>query len=113
MADLIPFTPMIAPASFGMLACLTLVIGFLATASFFVYETTSNKYTRDFKKEITSATKVFKQDKNKNMMVCHLSFEKFVNFCVFLQRFSMDWLFFLCFSLVDCLFRRKVNFGNS
>lgn len=56
MADLIPFTPMIAPASFGMLACLTLVIGFLATASFFVYETTSNKYTRDFKKEITSAT---------------------------------------------------------
>lgn len=47
---------MIAPASFGMLACLTLVIGFLATASFFVYETTSNKYTRDFKKEITSAT---------------------------------------------------------
>merc|ERR1712189_33189 len=56
MADLVPFTPMVSPANFGSLASLTVLIGFLATASFFVYEVTSNKYTRDLKKEITSAT---------------------------------------------------------
>ena len=56
MADLVPYSPMVSPASFMTLASLTVVIGFLATASFFVYEVTSNKYTRDLKKEISSAS---------------------------------------------------------
>merc|ERR1711931_413020 len=55
MADLVPFSPMIAPSSFGTLAAITVLLGFLASASFFVYEVTSNKYTRDIKKEFTAA----------------------------------------------------------
>ena len=91
---------MIAPASFGMLACLTLVIGFLATASFFVYETTSNKYTRDFKKEITSATKVFKQDKSKKDDALSFIFRKIRKllciFAAFFDGLAVLFVFLAC-----------------
>jgi len=55
MNDFVPYSSPINPANYGTLACVTLVIGFLLTAFFFVYEVTSNKYTRDFKKEIIAA----------------------------------------------------------
>lgn len=55
-STLVPYSPPINPASFTKAAMITLVIGFLLTASFFVYEVTSNKYTRDFKKEVVAAS---------------------------------------------------------
>merc|ERR1712038_1850329 len=52
MTDLLPYSSPISPDDFGMWATVTVLLGFFLTASFFVYEVTSNKYTRDLKKEI-------------------------------------------------------------
>lgn len=54
-SDLVPYSPPISPANFGRAATITVVLGFLLSALFFVYEVTSNKYTRDLKKELITA----------------------------------------------------------
>jgi len=57
MADvLLPYSPPLSPDNFGLAATITVVLGFLLTASFFVYEVTSNRYNRDIKKEVLTAS---------------------------------------------------------
>jgi len=55
-STLVPYSPPISPANFSTVASATVILGFLLSASFFVYEVTSNKYNRDIKKEILTAS---------------------------------------------------------
>ncbi|CAG0896420.1 unnamed protein product [Cyprideis torosa] len=52
MSDLPRFVPPVNPAVYPHLSLVLLAIGIFFTAWFFVYEATSNKYTRDFRKEL-------------------------------------------------------------